>query len=136
MAEEARGHARHTRRKTARGSPEHHHWHHRQLSEPAAAPACCCDTALQYEVLVGAATLQAASSAAALLTAQLPQIVTSAPPGSCLVQASQPGVTCLTAPQLYFHDAGQVSTHMLGCRYRKSSTLCLMGQNNIMQCIA
>ncbi len=87
VAEEAGRHARHVRRKLAKGS---HHWNHRQLSESG---ACCCDSALQFEVLVGAATLQAASSAAALLRSQLPQIIASAQPGSCLAQASPPGVT-------------------------------------------
>lgn len=102
IAEEARKHVRHTRRRVVRSTSKHHRWnHHRQLSEPAAAPPCCCDSAVHLEVLVGAATLQAASSAAAVLTAQLPQAVAGAQQGACLALAGPTGLTSLRASQSF-----------------------------------
>ncbi|CAL8470067.1 g9609 [Coccomyxa elongata] len=92
-SQEARRHVRHKRRKVVRSASGHHRWnHHRQLSEPAAAPPCCCDSAMHFEILVGAATLQAASSAAAVLTAQLPQAVAGAQQGACLALTGPPGL--------------------------------------------
>lgn len=91
---------RHKRRKVVRSASGHHRWnHHRQLSEPAAAPPCCCDSAVHFEILVGAATLQAASLAAAALTAQLPQAVAGAQQGACLAHTGPPGLTSLHASQ-------------------------------------